>query len=196
MLLALKGDGNHESKKILYLGGTICILLFILFLYFNEENSRYIRAEDHDDAIRLGLQAHGLDEENILFIEPIKDNEEFIFFSSDSAIGFACLSKNKDEWLWKFTESEHGFYSQDKSSYMTSKIKTTTIKKHNYYLYLREIFNPKINKIALHNDTVNARIVKADSNTFWAAVIDAELASDDYLDVDIKAYDELGNIIK
>ncbi|WP_326906539.1 hypothetical protein [Sedimentibacter sp. MB31-C6] len=182
--------------KYLILVGVIIIVVFIIYIYSNKEESQLTRSREYTDTIQLGLQGEGLTEDQILFIEPLKDNEELIFFSNYNALAFACLSKIKDEWLWKRTDPMYDFQSTDSSSYMTSMVEITTIKNHNYYLYLGEIFNPKINKITLHNDTINARIVKIDNNTFWFTVIDIELIGGDYLNIDTKAYDDLDSIIE
>lgn len=183
-----------KSKYYIF-GGVIIIIILILFIYSNKEGFQFIRANEHDTAMQLGLRSRGIDKNQILFIEPVKSEEELVFFSKDNALGFACLSKNNDEWIWAVTEPMRGFQTSDTSSYMTSRVEITTIKDHNYFLYLGEIFNPKINKITLQNDKISAKIVKIDNNTFWFAVIDTKLVNNS-LNIDTKAYDEVGNIIE
>lgn len=78
-------------------------------------------------------------------------------------------------------------------SYMNSIIDIKTINNNNYNVFVGKIFNAKIKKIT---DTIYAKIVKINNNTFCYAIIDNKLVDDDYLNYDIKAYDNLENIIE
>lgn len=179
--------------KYLILCGVVILLIFIIFN--NKRKLQFVKDRDYATAIKLGLEKEGMTEEQILKVEPINDNEKLIFFINYNALGFSCLSKIKDEWVWKRTEALHSFQSSGTSSYMSSVIEIKTIKNHNYYLCLGEIFDSKINGIILYNDTINAKIIKTDNNIFWFAVIDTKLVNNS-LNINTKAYDKIGNIIE
>ncbi|NYB75524.1 hypothetical protein HZF24_15355 [Sedimentibacter hydroxybenzoicus DSM 7310] len=179
--------------KYFILCGIVILLIFIVFN--NKRKLQFVQDKDYAIAIQLGLEKEDLTEEQILIVESLKDNEKLIFFVNYNALGFSCLSKIKDEWVWKRTEALYSFQSSNTSSYMSSVIEIKTIKNHKYYLCLGEIFDSEINRIILYNDSINAKIIKTDNNIFWFAVIDTKLVNNS-LNINTKAYDKIGNIIE
>lgn len=187
-----------KNKYFLVILFFLIIILFI-FLFLNQPSkSTLISSNNYKNTLELGLKSEAITEKDILYLEPIKDTEKLIIITKNNALAVCCLSKNNNTWSYKRLGSFISFESD--SSYITDLTKLETIKNNKYYFLSGEIFNSNIKRIAIYSNEVmieNVTLKTKNNNTFFFAILDDSLVNDDLSNnLELKAYDEVGNIIK
>jgi hypothetical protein len=178
----------------------LAILLFIIILIItinsNKKKPDIISSYDYQETVKLGLEKEGLLEDNILYTEKLKNDEEIIFFTDNKSIGFAFLLKREKEWFWIRNETMYGFENNNKSNYMISVLESETINKNKYNIFLGQIFEPNIYKITFIDDMIKSKIVNKNGNIFCLAVVEKSEINNKNFYINPKAYDKFGEIIK
>ena len=175
--------------------GIISTLIAILVILVSinakgnkEDNVSVIKELNYDKAIEQGLQSNNISLNDVLYEKIIGDNK-IIFFTSHEALGVAYMKKVKGGWTFSRISALYDFKSESNppSDFMAGGTEIETPDGRTYFLAMGKIFNPKITKITLSNDSINTIIKEKYGNIFWF-----QLLENKDLNKDIKAYDKDG----
>lgn len=176
------------------------ILTFLLILVLTltacnkkkDFNINWIKGKSYNEAIEKGLQQDGASIEDLLYEEELYE-DKIIFFTVDNSLGIACVSKDKEDWIWCRLSSFYGFESDpiSPSPYTAAWSEITMPNGNKYYLATGRIYDSNISKLTLSSEEINAVIKEKDRVIFWFKLLDNKP-----LDENIKAYDKDGKIIE
>jgi len=176
---------------------TLLLILILTITVCNKKqkedfNINWVKGKSYNEAIEKGLQQDGASIEDLLYEEELDENK-IIFFTVDNSLGIACVSKDKEDWVWCRLSSFYRFESDpiSPSPYMAAWSEITMPNGNKYYLITGRIYDSNISKLTLSSKEINAVIKEKNGAIFWFELLDNKS-----WDENIKAYDKDGKIIK
>lgn len=176
---------------------TLLLILVLTITACNKKqkedfNINWIKGKSYNEAIEKGLQQDGASIEDLLYEEELYENKT-IFFTVDNSLGIACVSKDKEDWIWCRLSPFFRFESDpiSPSPYTAAWSEIAMPNGDKYYLATGRIYDSNISKLTLSSEEINTVIKEKDGVIFWFKLLDNKP-----LDENIKAYDKDGKIIE
>lgn|GEM_PF-4265862 len=174
---------------------TLLLILILTITACNKKkdfNINWIKGKSYNEAIEKGLQQDGASIEDLLYEEELYEGK-IIFFTVDNSLGIACVSKDKEDWIWCRLSPFCRFESDpiSPSPYTAAWSEITMPNGNKYCLVTGRIYDSNISKLTLSSKEINAVIKEKNGAILWFELLDTKS-----WDENIKAYDKYGKIIE
>lgn len=173
----------------------ICLILIMVFTLTacnNNTDYKGIKGKEYDAVLKQGLSNEGASLKNYI-TEEYNDENKMIIFVAHNAMGLAYMIKSRNNWTYNrsYPLFDIQAASSPKIAYSSGGLEIKTPDGKEYFLAMGRIYDLRIKKITLGNDSITASIVQSGNNMFWVKIIDSNDAI-----MYMKAYDSKGKEIK